>query len=157
MKSCLHALRGVVIAVVTTVSTVSLAVPPSVAADREIVRAVSGARVLVSDSVWDKVTDYHKMPGWLATKSIMYAREASFAVGDPDYTPYRYKAWDWYCDNDSCVRGDKSQVIRIVINWNDGVANRGHLITAFCRRPNSKECPMWIRELPPYWGPPGPQ
>jgi len=126
-------------------------------ASYEIPRVVSGATVHVSSTVHAKVTDYHKVPDWLVIKSVMYAVPASFAVQNPDYSPYTFRVWEWLCDSDGCERTDRSQLMRIVINWVNGKEDDGDLVTAYCKRSGSKECPEWVRTAGPYWGPPGPQ
>jgi hypothetical protein len=123
----------------------------------EINRIRSGATVYVSDYVHDKVTNRHKVPDWLVIKSVMYAYAADFAVRNPDYSPYTYRVWEWICNSSGCQRGERNQLMRIVIDWVDGVADHGRLVTAFCKRPGTQECPLWVQTADPYWGPPGPQ
>jgi hypothetical protein len=122
-----------------------------------LTRFGSGAKVVVNDNVLNKVTSYHEVPAWQIARGVSFGQQANFKVRESYYTPYQYRVWEWICDDSGCERTSRNVYMRMVIDWNDGIANHGDLITMYCKTSRGHVCPTWVQELPVYLGPPGPQ
>ncbi|GAB3652804.1 hypothetical protein GCM10027596_02390 [Nocardioides korecus] len=111
--------------------------------------------VWVGEGIYQKVTGYHAVPGWLVGRIIYYGHEGALASG---YSPYYLTVHEYECNQNACRMTSRMVNIRMVIDWGDGRANHGVLRTMYCHmRVPRKTWPSWLQSDDPYLGPPGPQ
>lgn len=113
-------------------------------------------RVDLRDDRIDKVWNLHKVNFTALVRVVEQARSPRMSTSPSgiDRGVYRYRIYEYVYENGSLRKTGRWTVIEFVIEWGDGVANRGWLVTAYPKSTNAGAppkdaagktyCPAWL-------------
>lgn len=141
-NSCLRLLFATVLVLGLTVAPAVTSGSPAVAADAWVKRKHSTAndeRVDLSDARIKKVRDQHNIRFDALVRAIEWARSPRKRTSSDgnDRGIYQYRIYEYEVSNGELVKTGRWVTIEFVIEWGDGKANRGWLVTAYPRQTQS--------------------
>lgn len=90
-------------------------------------------RVDLRDDRIDKVWNLHKVNFTALVRVVEWARSPRMSTSPAgvDRGVYRYRIYEYENDNGTLRKTGRWVIIEFVIEWGDGIANRGWLVTAY--------------------------